>query len=392
MTKASFIGLLSLMAAGMLASGQVYVAIPIAGMVADRFGIAPGSATWLGTAFGLAYAAGFLVWGPASDWFGRQIILFVGLGTTCLATVAVAYAPSFGVEIGARVLQGLCAASIPPAGLALVGEMLTERWRPMGQAMMSFSFIAAAPVSQLYAYEAGLPFTGMMLLGALGFGLCALGLSVAGPLAVGPGVHRRHPLGRSLAELTGNRINMALWAVSLTVLFGFVVFQSLLGSSLNEEGWSQPTIRLTTMTGMLASFGAGFLIRRFGGVATVCIGLSTEAVALVSAGFPPIPLPVVILGLSMGLTIAVPGIIATVSQQATHETRGMAIAIYSFCLFVGASLAPLFARHMLSFSSTLTLVLPALLMGGAVAALAWVRTPRAVPLPAGGPALGRDVR
>ena len=46
--------LLGLMAAGVFASGQLYLALPVAGLVAVRFGVSTDAATWMGPSFGLA--------------------------------------------------------------------------------------------------------------------------------------------------------------------------------------------------------------------------------------------------------------------------------------------------------------------------------------------------
>ncbi|MEU9014539.1 hypothetical protein AB0D12_33245 [Streptomyces sp. NPDC048479] len=49
---------------------QMYAVLALLHPMATSFGAAPGPATWTATAFGFAYAVGFLLAGPLSDRFG----------------------------------------------------------------------------------------------------------------------------------------------------------------------------------------------------------------------------------------------------------------------------------------------------------------------------------
>ena len=371
MSFRSLVVLVCLMAVGMLASGQLYILIPISDRVAAHFGVASASIPWLGMVFGLAYAVGFLFWGPASDWLGRKNVLLIGLCLTSLVSFAVAWAPSYNLEMAARIAQGLCAASIPPAGLALVSEMLSDRWRSTGQGMVSFSFIAAAPVAQFYAHSVDVSFPLLMTFGALSFAVVGVVLAFAGQQRDDHGVHRKHAIHKSLSELVSSPVIITVWATSLTVLFGFVTFQILLNGQLNVAGWSQVTIRLLTVLGMTASFFVGLIIRLFGDVRVLRVGLAASGFALAAAKIG-LPLPFEIVLMSIGVSCSIAGIISAISRSASHATRGLAIAIYSFFLFIGASSAPIVARMM---PSTMMLVAPIVFLVVAIALLGmpWMR-------------------
>lgn len=377
MTLRSFILLLALMCAGMLASGQLYIALPIADALARHFGVPEASASLVGTTFGMAYAAGFLVWGPVSDRVSRQVVLVGGVIAMSLATFCVALAPSFHMELATRVLQGVCAASIPPAGLALVSEVLSVRWRPIGVAMMSFSFIASAPIAQFYARATGLEFQTLMLIGGGTYALCAIVVIVAGRGLTQANSPSREPVSTSLASLARDPVVLTAWAISLTILFGFVAFQTALHTTLDTRGWSETALRGLTLLGMLTSFAAGFIIRSLGAIRTAQLGFSLVALALVAACASSGLLIPSILVLSIGLALSLPSIISIVSQRATHASRGLAISIYSFALFLGASLAPIFVRHVTA--NTVSLLLPPvalLLISVASLGLPWIRRSR----------------
>lgn len=153
-----------LMAAALLVVGQLYVTLPLVSDLADHWQVTPGLASWTGSSFGFAYAAGFLLLGRLSDHHGRRRIMLASLCATALASVAVAAASNFGMLLVARALQGLVASAFPPAALALVAEVLSPARRPWGISLLSFAFLAAAPLAQfLAAQSAGLGLPTLML-------------------------------------------------------------------------------------------------------------------------------------------------------------------------------------------------------------------------------------
>jgi len=140
-----------LMACGFMVVGQLYVTIPMVAEISARFGIDPAQAALAGTAFGVAYAAGFLLLGPMSDRLGRKRMILIGLIATAIATGFVALADSFQALLAARAVQGLAASIFPPVALSLVTEELPPKHRPLGVSLMSFAFLGAAPLAQLLA-------------------------------------------------------------------------------------------------------------------------------------------------------------------------------------------------------------------------------------------------
>lgn len=107
--------------------GQLYVTLPLAPALASRWQITTGQAAWVGSAFGFAYAAGFLLLGRLSDRVGRRTVLLFSLLATAVASVLVAVSMHFGMLLAARALQGLVAAAFPPAALALVWQKPCRR-------------------------------------------------------------------------------------------------------------------------------------------------------------------------------------------------------------------------------------------------------------------------
>ncbi|WP_042381789.1 MFS transporter [Streptacidiphilus melanogenes] len=104
----------------MLATSIVNVALP---QIRSGVGLSDGSTTWVVNAYGLAFGALLLAGGRAADLLGRRRVLLAGLAVFALSSLAAGLAPTPAVLIAARAAQGLGAAAIAPAALALVMDL-----------------------------------------------------------------------------------------------------------------------------------------------------------------------------------------------------------------------------------------------------------------------------
>ncbi|WP_405016304.1 MFS transporter [Kitasatospora sp. NBC_00070] len=100
----------------MLATSIVNVALP---HIRAGIGLSDGGTTWVVNAYGLAFGALLLAGGRAADLLGRRRVLAGGLALFATASAAAGLATDSGVLIAARAVQGLGAAAIAPAALAL---------------------------------------------------------------------------------------------------------------------------------------------------------------------------------------------------------------------------------------------------------------------------------
>ncbi|MCG6494264.1 MFS transporter [Kitasatospora sp. A2-31] len=103
----------------MLATSIVNVALP---QIRAGAGLSDGSTTWVVNAYGLAFGALLLAGGRAADLLGRRRVLVAGLALFATASLLAGLAAAGGVLITARAVQGLAAAAIAPAALALAME------------------------------------------------------------------------------------------------------------------------------------------------------------------------------------------------------------------------------------------------------------------------------
>ncbi|MFJ8742428.1 MFS transporter [Embleya sp. NPDC127516] len=100
-----------------LSTSIVNVALP---QVRDGIGLSGDGMAWVVNAYGLAFGALLLPGGRLADLLGQRRVLLAGLAVFTAASVAAASSTAPWLLIAARATQGLGAAAIAPAALALV--------------------------------------------------------------------------------------------------------------------------------------------------------------------------------------------------------------------------------------------------------------------------------
>jgi EmrB/QacA subfamily drug resistance transporter len=110
-----------------LDSTVVGIALPSIGRT---FGAPLPTLQWVVTGYLLTLAAFLLLGGSLGDRFGRARVFSVGVGWFAVASVACGLAPSAPWLIAGRVLQGMGAALLAPASLAILQASFQPRDRP----------------------------------------------------------------------------------------------------------------------------------------------------------------------------------------------------------------------------------------------------------------------
>ena len=100
----------------------VNIALPSA---QEALGFSDESRQWVITAYALSFGSLLLLGGRLGDLFGRKRVFVVGLAGFAAASALGGFAPSFGVLVGARALQGAFAALLAPAALSLLTTTFT---------------------------------------------------------------------------------------------------------------------------------------------------------------------------------------------------------------------------------------------------------------------------
>jgi EmrB/QacA subfamily drug resistance transporter len=81
---------------------------------------------WIVTAYTLAFGGLLLLGGRVADHFGRKRTFLLGLAGFAFASALGGWAPSFGILVAARALQGAFGALLTPTALSLLAVTFTE--------------------------------------------------------------------------------------------------------------------------------------------------------------------------------------------------------------------------------------------------------------------------
>ena len=81
---------------------------------------------WTVTAYALAFSGPLPLFGRAADLLGRRRMFLTGMALRVLASLLCGLAPSAGILVAGRALQGVSAAIIAPAALSMVMNTFAE--------------------------------------------------------------------------------------------------------------------------------------------------------------------------------------------------------------------------------------------------------------------------
>jgi DHA1 family bicyclomycin/chloramphenicol resistance-like MFS transporter len=310
------------------------------------------------TAFLVGVTAGQLVFGPLSDRFGRVPPLVAGAVLCVVASAAAVVAPTVGVLIAARLLQGLGGAAGMVISRAVISDLATGK--PAARAFSLMMIVGGvAPVVA--------PLLGGLLTGPIGWrGLLAvvLGLSVVMLVAVLAVVRETHLRERRDALRVERRTSgSALRALrsrtflGYTAVFGFAfaVMMAYISASpfLYQEmiGFSTVQYGIAFGVNALALMGVSILSaklterRSVRGVLTLGIVLvlaSTVAFAVLVAAGAPVVLLAVPLFTAVGSLGLVLGNATALALGAVPAAAGTASAVLGALQFgLAALVSPL---------------------------------------------------
>jgi YNFM family putative membrane transporter len=325
-SRSSLAGFL-LGSAGMFAT--MYSTQAILPELGRDFGVSPSTAGLTISVVVLAIAAGAWVWGPLSDRWGRKRSLVLASWLLVLPTIGAGLAPSFGVLLGFRALQGFVMPGLLTVGVPYVIEAFTPA---IGGLAMGY-YVAALVCGGLLGR------VGVALVAAAVGWRWGIGGLAALPLAGALLMQRTLPeveqaprtRGSVLAQLRNAEL-LRVSAVGASLFFTFVGVFSYVVYRLEE-----PPFRFGTAVG-----GLIFLLWVLGVVGPLVgrladgVGwrrLALAALAFAAAGLLvslPTTLPTILLGLGL-ITIAMFGGVTAAQlgvADASATDRGVASALY----------------------------------------------------------------
>jgi multidrug resistance protein len=285
--------------------------------------------------------------GPLSDRYGRRLVMATGMAFFALTVVGTAVAPSLGVLVVLRALNGLGAAAVMPAVFAYAGDLptLTQRSRAMGNLAMGF------PLASLL----GLPI-GALLAGAISwratFAAVAL-LAVVATFLIWRLPADRAKGGAAIGYTEGLRFALGNREVLAVLAVTFVWFLGPFGMFTFVGEFFQSTFGLSTtqvsvvfivlgVVGVVSARTSGRFIATLGARRVVLLAIACFGTAVfVLPSVPGLALALVVFGVWVfGTWFGLPAqqsIAAGISDRA----RGTVMAFNSSALNLAAVISPI---------------------------------------------------
>ncbi|MEU9806852.1 MFS transporter [Mycobacterium sp. NPDC050853] len=350
---------------------QLYVWIPIHDAVSASYGGQNMTPALSAALFG--YAAGFLLFGPVTDRFGRRRVLIAGVSVMAVLTFLVPFATTpalFGVL---RVLQGFAGGAFSPSALSHLGEALPRRTATTAIGAVSTAYLMAGVLGQVMASVVTRAWGWQWLFWISAAGL-ALNAALLAPVmreerSGNPGSRIVSGFVAQARLLTRRDIAVPLAAVFVLMLSFVAMYTSLavqLVDVLQLPESTVTTIRLAGIPGMLVAPFVGSWVGRVGTETGALVGYVLAAVGLAVEAVGAGSIPVIVIGSNIfvaGIAIASTAMVTMFGDRAAPR-RGAGTALYGFTVFLGASSAPYLA-HALGFRPLLGALVTALI-GGAV--------------------------
>ncbi|RYU13737.1 MFS transporter [Nocardioides iriomotensis] len=372
-------------------SASAAIVLPV---LADDLGVSTGVSVWAVSLYALFLAVATAVYGRVSDLVGVRTPFTVGIVLMTVGAVAGALAPSFGVLLAARVLQGAGAAAVPTLGIAAItarygGDVRTMalgRVAGLAAAVNCLGPLAGGAVEAVLGWRAviALPVAGIALLPLLWRYLPTGGtrarLDVVGAVLVAATsgglimLVQSPSTGATVALVGGLLLVLGVPAVSfwvrrrphgflpLSVLSNGTALRSAVAASSVPAAWfalliSVPTVLITVgwepwqvglallpsvVTGLLAPRLSTPLVTRLGAsLALVLSGLTAVAalgVAAVGAELHSATVLVLaVVTVTFAFGVGQPALMTVVSNVVAPDVRGVALGLATLMFLAGGS-------------------------------------------------------
>lgn len=264
---------------------QLYVWIPIHDAVSESYGGHNMTPALSSALFG--YAAGFLLFGPVTDRFGRRRVLIAGVSVMALLTLLVPWAPTPALLGLIRVLQGFAGGAFSPSALSYLGEALPRRTATTAIGAVSTAYLMAGVLGQVMAslitHARGWQWVFWVSAAGLALNVLPLAFVMREQRGGDPSARVVSGFAAQARLLTRRDIAVPLAAVFVLMLSFVAMYTSLatqLVDALHLPESMGTTIRLAGIPGMLVAPFVGSWVGKVGTETGALVGYSLAAIGL----------------------------------------------------------------------------------------------------------------
>ncbi|WP_030981307.1 MFS transporter [Streptomyces sp. NRRL S-1813] len=368
----------ALFAAGVATFALLYSTQALLPAISGDLGVSPDQASWTVSAATFGLALGVIPLSAVSERFGRRTLMTVSLSVAALIAMLVPFAPSLGVLIALRGIQGVALAGLPASAMAFLAEEVRAKAlvAAIGLFVAGNSIggmsgrIVTGWVAQAWGWRAALAAVGVLaVLCAVTFRLLIPKARHFAPRSVGP-----RALARTLGNHLADPLLRRLYAIGGLFMTVFGAVYTVIGYRLVSEPFNLPqgivgSIFVVYLVGTVSSAAAGQLVARTGRRGALYLAVGTTSTGLL------LSLADSVAAVLAGLILITAGFFAghAVASSAVSRTaktaRAQASALYQCAYYVGSSLGGALgaaAFHAVGWEGTVLLGLAAMVGAASV--------------------------
>ena len=329
--------------AGFTVMADNWVVSPILPAISKDFGVSSISAGVLITSYMIPFGVFQLIFGPLADRFGKKQVITIAMVFFTIATALCAVGYNLSNLVLYRALTGICAASVMPISLALIGDLvpMEERQSAIGS-FMGISFLGqglSMAIGGTIAYF--LNWRGVFAL----YAVLAV-LSTILLFTIGKNIpSTKNPNSEFLApylRLIGNKESLFTYIIVIIegiLIIGSFSYVGAFISNVYKYNFLQIGFIMTGF-GIMAIIGgrlSGKIASKIGKKNILVVGLISATLAdlvLFSMGnvLGMLILGVALLGLGF---IFAHSTLLTIATEFAQKARGIAMSLVAFCFMVG---------------------------------------------------------
>ncbi|AKK26721.1 MFS transporter [Mycobacterium sp. EPa45] len=342
--------LAALFCAGVATFAQLYSPQAVLPLISADLRVGAAHAALIISASTVGLAIGVIPWSALADRIGRVKAITVSVSGATLVGMLVPFAPTFGLLMAGRFIEGLLVGGVPAIAVAY----LTEEVDRAHAARAAGTFVAgttiggllgrlvSSPVAEFAGWRIGV-FTVAVICGLAAMGFVKLAPEPQGfTPASRRGANSEGGLAHRLAANLCTPRQLVLFAQGFLLMGGFVALYNFLGYRLTAAPFHLPAsvvslVFLAYLAGTWASSRAGAEAARFGRKRVLLV-----SVAIMMGGVA-ITLSTNVIAILVGLVVATAGFFGAHSTaagwtgQAAPVGKAQASSLYNLFYYGGSS-------------------------------------------------------
>ena len=351
---------------GLVIMSSLYITIPLISVFSQLFSVELSKSVWTSTSFSLCFAISCLFHGPLSDKYGRKKIIVGGLMALTIISLILGLTHDLLMIIIFRGVQGIAAATFSPVALSYAVELFPVKKRVVAIGCISTGFLMAGIIGQVFSsfVNEKLGWNSVFFILGIVYLVTTILIIIFIP---------NTPISKpetNIVSVFKQIINVLklkslryAYIIASVILLSFVGMYSTLGSFLSSEPFNFNNqeilyVRFIGVIGMVLSPFAGKLVEKFSIMSVLRGSILLSVVGVTLIGISNSSLFIIIMSIVfvIGIAITIPTLISLIGII-SGNARGIAVSIYTFILFLGASIGPILTINLLkSVSYTFTFI------------------------------------